>query len=219
LAITGDGGQIQTVEAITAAIILLSIIALVIEATSVTPLTSSFTSQHVKLELQNIGTDILTALDETPKTGSSPYQDPLFDPTQAQSQLKYSITAWLSDTGGYDWFACTNSHDYQSLLDPSHSTQAMDTPLARTLSLVLLQKSGIAYNVDIRYPDQSGNIKDTKMIWNGDPSDNSVTVSRYVVLNDDDVHYYANQDYVVPDFDTSSNFHNVVEVRLTMWVM
>lgn len=203
-----DGGQLQTVEAITAAIILLSIIALVVDATSVTPLTSSFTNQHVKLELQNIGTDILTAMDETPAT-TTPTNDVMYP-----SQLKKSTTDWLNSTGGYDWFACTNTDQYQSLLDPQHN-MPINTILSRILSLALLKKSGIAYNVDIRYSDEENNIKNTKMIWNGDPSDNSVTVSRIIALHDCDIGII---DCVVPDVSTT-DLYNVLEVRLTMWVM
>ena len=112
---SNSDGQIQTIEAITAAIILLSIIALVIEATSVTPLTSSFTNQPVKLEMQNIGTDLLTAMDGTP-AASNPNANPAMYP----SQLKNSVTDWLNQTGGYDWFACTDTKNYKSLRDPTN---------------------------------------------------------------------------------------------------
>ena len=55
-----------------------------------------------------------------------------------------------------------------------------------------------------------------KMIWNGDPSENSITVSRYVVLHDSDVY---NDNSVIPDISPSTNLHNTIEVRLTLWVM
>jgi hypothetical protein len=216
----GDGGQLQTMEAITAAIIMLSIIALVIEATSVTPLTSSFTNQHVKLELQNIGTDILTSMDETPATSSPP-----IDSTKFPSQLKKSVTDWLNQTGGRDWFACSNTKDYVSLLNPGDPNAAppipgntpINTYLSKMLSLVLLNKLSIANNVDVRYSDVDGTIKSTKMIWNGDPSDNSVTVSRIITLHEEDL---LDGSYIIPDIDgTQSDLYNVVEVRLTMWVM
>jgi hypothetical protein len=130
---------------------------------------------------------------------------------------------WLEDTQGYDWFACSDTVNYKSIRDPTGwqdpNKPPLDTPLARTLSLVLLRKSGISYNVDVRYPDNNGNVKNTKMIWNGDPSDNSVTVSRIVVLRDDEIDTNADSTYVTPDISPTTGLHNVVEVRLTMWVM
>jgi hypothetical protein len=202
-----SSGQIHTVEAITAAIILISIIGIVVEATSVTPLTSSFTNQHVKLELQNIGTDILTALDETPISGPTEIGSSY---SPSPSQLKSSIITWLGYGG--NWFTCTDTINYKGVMD---TTQTLSTPLTDTLSLVLLRKSGIAFNVDLRYSDGNGNIKTSKMVSNGDPSSNSVTVSRIVVLHNGDVPSTS----VIPDISQDTDLWNVVEVRLSMWVM
>jgi hypothetical protein len=163
-----------------------------------------------------IGTDLLTAMDETPEIGGYPTDSTIYN-----SQLKGSIVKWLRDTGGYDWFACTNTKQYKSLLKDSN--QPIDTALTNALSLVLLEKSGIAYNVDVRYPttlaSTGGNtVRNTKMIWNGDPSSNSVTVSRIIVLHDRDI---GGNYCVIPDISNNhdTDLYNVVEVRLTMWVM
>lgn len=209
--VRGSNGQIQTVEAITAAIILLSVIALVVEATSVTPLTSSFTNQHIKLELQNIGTDLLAAQDETPYS-VLPMDDP-----NVPSQLKQSITYWINNTnGGYDWYAWSNdSTKYISLVHLNSSAPSINTSLTDVLS-VLLRKYGIAYNVELRYSDPAGKIWNSKMIWNGDPSDNSVTVSRIVVLHDGDIGVPT---CIISDISPTTQLYNTVEVRLTMWVM
>lgn len=206
----GDGGQIQTVEAITAALLLLSVLTLVVQATSVTPLTTSFTNEHVKLELQNMGADMLTSLDETP------YSYVYTSDPMVSSRLKKSITEWINVSGGgSEWYAWSNnSAKYVSLLnasDPSINT----LPLADTLS-IFIKKYGIAYNVEVRYPDINGYIYNTKMIWNGDPSENSVTVSRVITLHDGDI---LPDNCVIPDVSPGTNFYNTVEVRLTMWVM
>jgi hypothetical protein len=209
--VKGKSGQIQTVEAITAAIILISVVAVVVESTSVTPLTSSFTNQHIKLELQNIGTDVLTALDETPVT-----------PMAETSQLKFSVTHWLNNTnGGYDWYAwyewnsTTHSPTFISLINLNASASTLNTPLMDTLS-ILLHKYGIAFNVELRYSDIDGSIINSKMVWNGDPSDNSVTVSRIIVLHDGDI---VATNPIINDISPNSRLYNTVEVRLTMWVM
>jgi hypothetical protein len=204
----GSKGQIQTVEAITAAIILLSILALVVEATSVTPLTASFTNQHIKLELQNMGMDALATLDETPVSitnGSVP------------SMLKESVVQWAT-TYQYDWYTWTGTK-YVSLTDAKNRSN-LHTPLGDTFSY-LLKYYGIAYNVEVRYTDRNGQILNAKMIWNGNPSENSVTVSRIVTLNDND---NLPDDGLIPDISSPTSQYNsvlwnVVEVRVTMWVM
>lgn len=204
----GDRGQLQTIEGIAAAIILLSVLVIVVQAASVTPLTSSFTNQHIKLELQNIGSDILTSLDEIPSYNTTS--------PDAPSYLKTSITDWINvSDGGSDWYAWRNdSVGYLSVVNESNNVPV--TQLGTTLSYILI-KYGIAYNAEVRYSDTNGQVRNTKMIWNGDPSENSVTVSRIVVLHDDDM---ASPDYcVIPDISPGSNLRNTLEVRLTLWVM
>jgi hypothetical protein len=199
----GSKGQIQTVEAITAAIILLSILALVVEATSVTPLTASFTNQHIKLELQNLGMDALSTLDETPvwiTNGSAP------------SMLKESVVQWAT-TYQYDWYTWTGAK-YVSLTDAKNRSN-LHTPLGDTFSY-LLKYYGIAYNIEVRYTDINGNIQNSKMIWNGNPSENSITVSRIVTFNDND---NLPDDGLIKDISPKSALWNVAEVRVTMWVM
>jgi hypothetical protein len=184
---------------------------LIVESTSVTPLTSSFTNQHIKLELQNMGTDLLTVLDESPEAATLPAEP------YTPSKLKVSITDWLmSSNGGTIWYAWSNnSTKYISLVNYNPTTSNLSTPLSDALS-VFLTKYGIAFNVEVRYSNLDGKLMNTKMIWNGDPSDNSVTVSRIVVLHDGDV---LSMNSVIPDISPSSQLYNTVEVRLTMWVM
>ena len=92
-----DRGQIITIEAFIAAIILLVVLAVVVQATSVTPLTTSFTNQHVKYELQSMGQDILTSLDERPyNIGAMMASKTRSDTTP--SMLEKSIADWLLGT-------------------------------------------------------------------------------------------------------------------------
>ncbi|BAI60333.1 conserved hypothetical protein [Methanocella paludicola SANAE] len=204
MGVLGDNGQISTVEAITAAIIMISVIVLVVQATSVTPLTSSFTNQHIKLELQNIGMDVLTTLDETPSVNDGNHD--------TQSMLKKSVTDWINNYY-CDWFTWANNADkYKSQTNPLNPS--LNIPLGDQLSY-LLAYYGIAYNVEIRYSDINNNVKITKMIWNGNPSDNSVTVSRFVVLHDEDILYRD----LIPNFGLTTDFYNIVEVKVTLWVM
>lgn len=198
-----DRGQILTVEGVTAAFLLILVLVVIIQSTSVTPLSSSFTNQHIKLELQNMGNDILSTLDETPRFNT--------DNPSTPSLLKQSLVQWAR-TDNYGLFMWNKT----TLISAYDNTSIMtSTPLTKTLNFSLISK-GIAYNVEVRYPDAGYSMRTNKMIWNGDPSEDSVTVSRYIVLQDSDVNYENN---TIPDISTSTGLHNTIEVRLTLWVM
>jgi hypothetical protein len=91
-----------------------------------------------------------------------------------------------------------------------------ETGLTRALRFALI-KNGTAFNLELRYPDDpsTGNLKTTKVIWNGDPSENSVTVSRFITFSDSDL---ASDDSIIPDV-SSTSMHTTAELRLTLWVM
>ncbi|WP_424357866.1 DUF7288 family protein [Methanocella sp. MCL-LM] len=231
-------GQVQTIEAFIATFILLAVLAVVVQATSVTPLTTSFTNQHIKYELQNMGQDILTSLDEMPAV-----PDVIVSET-TPSRLEQSICYWLvgDDTvsppllpGDWYTFEGIDSSGVGHFKGYTSTTEHVPTTYLEKALTFAFSESGIAYNVEIRYPDTNGNVFSRKMIWNGDPSDNSVTVSRYVALHDqteDPVGIAqipslleTNGKIVIPDISTNPDsalapsLHNVVEIRLTLWVM
>jgi len=197
----GDRGQIQTIEGLTAAIIIVIVLVTVVQTSSVTPLSSSFTNQHIKLELKNVGNDILSSLDETRIYNSS-------DPS-VPSLLKQSIVIWVNydNCTQFSWNNTTYVSTHQN------NITAKDTGLYSALKFALIKK-GTAFNVELRYPNEDGYMQTTKMVWNGDPSENSVMVSRYIVLRDDDI----SNNRIIPDISTT-DLHNTIEVRLTMWVM
>lgn len=198
-----DKGQIFTLEGITAAVILIFVLVVIVQSTSVTPLSSSFTNQHIKLELQNIGNDILSTLDET-----SIYN--IEDPSMP-SLLKQSLVQWAR-TDGYGTYMWNNT-TLISVVD--NTTIITRTPLTDALNFSLMSK-GTAYNLEVRYPDTSLSLQTNKIIWNGDPSEDSVTVLRYIALDDSDV-YYDNS--IIPDISPTTDLHSTIEVRLTLWVM
>jgi hypothetical protein len=196
-----DKGQMQTIEGIIAAFLVIFALVVIVQTTSVTPLSSSFTNQHIKLELQNMGNDILSTLDETPYSNVN--NDPMI-----QSELEASIITWLK----YDNFSMFTWNGTTFIAAMDNNTIITNTPLINALNFSLI-RNGTAFNVELRYPDKNGFVRITKMVWNGDPSENSVTVSRYIALRDSDV----NGD-VIPDI-SSTDLHNTVEIRLTLWVM
>ena len=203
-----DRAQLHTIEALTASLIIVLALAVVVEATSVTPLSSSFTSQHIKVELQNTGNDVLATLDETPVT----------EAPGSPSLLKESLVEWAVFTH-YDTYSWNNT-SFVSVAQANRS--ALRTPLSDALSYALINQ-GIIFNVEVSYDDQSGNVRTSKMIWNGDPSENSAVVTRLVALHDgadeipDGDLYDSNS--ILPDISPATPLHNVAEVRVTMWVM
>jgi hypothetical protein len=206
-----ESAQLHTIEALAAALIIILVLAIVVQATSLTPLSASFTNQHIKLELQNLGNDILTTLDQTPINETT-------NP-EMQTMLSQSVIDWIVVTNCdvYSW----NNTTYISMYDGS--SRELLTPLTNALTFALVNQ-GIAFNVEVCYPDASGISRTTKMIWNGDPSENSVTVSRFIVLHDNPNEIppgprFDNEDGLFPDVSPTTKLHNVAEVRLTLWVM
>lgn len=204
-----EKGQLHTIEGLAAAFIIIIVLATVVQTTSVTPLSASFTNQHVKLELQNMGNDLLSTLDQTKLVNNSSPAVP--------SQLKTSLVDW-SVYSYYDTFTWNNT-TYVSTTNASYAP--LNTPLSSALAYAFAD-NGVAFNVEVGFPDQSGHVHTSKMIWNGDPSENSVTVSRLVVLHDDsDIPIGSMYDdyYIIPDISPDTGLHSVVAVKLTMWVM
>lgn len=79
----------------------------------------------------------------------------------------------------------------------------------------VLGNNGIAYDLEVSYQTDSGIITEA-VLWNGLPSDNAVTVSRKIVLHDDD---NVVADTKIIDMDPTTEFYNIVDVRLTLWRM
>ena len=205
-----DCGQLHTIEGLAAAFILIVVLAVVVQTTSVTPLSTSFTNQHVKLELQNMGNDVLTTLDQSKVVSTGNLSSP--------SLLKKSIVDWGVYTY-YDAFTWNNT-TYVSASNASNPQ--LHTPLSEALTFAFAN-SGVAFNVEVSYPDGNGYLRMSKMIWNGDPSENSVTVSRLLVLHDGDSEIPDGTMYddyhILPDISMSTKLHNTADVKLTLWVM
>ncbi|MDY6965815.1 MAG: hypothetical protein SVM80_07585 [Halobacteriota archaeon] len=194
--ILDDAGQMFTIEGFLAAMIIALVLILSIQATSITPLTSSAANQHVEAQLQFIGQDILTSLDYGSDTTISP--------------LAYDILNWNGSQ--YVW----NGTDYVKVYDES---EVLNNALTETLNFTLLRK-GVAHNIELFFINNAtGALVTDRMIYNGDPSDNAVTVSHKLILHDENV----NGDFYsltgIGDMDSTTDFYNLVDVSLTMWRM
>ncbi len=196
-----NGGQMHTIEGLLAAMVMIVVLIFIIKSTAVTPLSSSTTNKHVQLELMNMGNDLLASLDYNKDSDSYGIASP----------LNYAILSWNGDL--YVW----DGKQFNDIDNPFSPTP-LDPGFTKALNNTFSQH-GIAYDVEVVYLNNTNNVIARKMIWNGDPSDNSVTVSRMMVIHDDDMAGLATIRGVVPDADESTYFYNLVDVRLTLWRM
>lgn len=188
-----EKAQMHTLEGVASATIMLLVIVYAIDATSMTPLTSSTANVHVETELQALGQDILSALD---------YAEPGYN-----SKLKNDILGWNGSE--YIW----SGTNYTEKGGTVNLTNNLTTILNATLI-----RQGIAHNVEMTYLSDNGtSFSSQKMIYNGDPSNNAVIVSRKIVLQNSD--FNPSSGYPIKDIDPSTNLYNIVDVKLILWRM
>ncbi|WP_406660503.1 hypothetical protein V7O66_11725 [Methanolobus sp. ZRKC3] len=190
--------QMHTLEALMAALIMVGIIVFTVQATSLTPLTSSTANAHIEAQLQAMGQDMLNVL------SYSPYGD--------DSDLKKDIINW--DGKEYVW----DGNQYESI--DSQNKTLDNSSFVDILSFIAIPR-GIAHNVDLAWVNDNGISSSKAYIYNGDPSNNAVIVSKKLVLSNTDVGdasaFFATTG--IADADDSTDFYNIVNVRLTLWRM
>lgn len=190
-----EKAQLHTLEGVGAAMLILFVIIYAIDATSMTPQTSSTSSIHVESELAVLGQDLLNTLD---------YAEPGYN-----SKLKNDVIKW--DGKQYLW----NGTKYMLNANATYAQNNLTNNMTEIFNTTLIRQ-GIAHKVELRYLRIENN--DTKVstpvewIYAGVPSSNTVIVSRKIVLQDTD-----NVSTSIPDIDPSSNLHNIVEIRLFLW--
>ncbi|PWB54169.1 MAG: hypothetical protein C3F06_04725 [Candidatus Methanoperedenaceae archaeon] len=111
----------------------------------------------------------------------------------------------------------------QSILDwkgQEFDGQAQVTPQTVNLTASSLKEvfgnSGIAYDLELSFSTPSG-ISTRAMLWNGKPSDNAVIVNRKIIIHDEDIISNPTLSLIIPDMDSTTEFRNIVDVRLTLW--
>ncbi|MCZ7402959.1 MAG: hypothetical protein O8C61_12120 [Candidatus Methanoperedens sp.] len=182
-----EKAQLYTLEGVAAAMLMLLVIVYAIDATSMTPLTSSTSNVHVESELQALGQDILNMMD---------YAEPGYN-----SNLKNDIITW--DGSEYIW----NGSSYVG------GSGTLSNNLSAMLNATLIRQ-GIAHNVEIIYLDDvTLTPSSMNLIYNGDPSYSAVVVSRKIVLQDTD----SPSNFNIKDIDPSTSLFNIVEVKLVLW--
>jgi hypothetical protein len=189
--------QMHTLEAVIAATIMVMVIVFAVQATSLTPLTSSTANAHIEAQLQTIGQDMLSALD--------------YSAHGQTSSLKNDILNWNGEE--YVW----NGTLYRSR--SSNETLA-NSSIADMMVYVAVER-GIAHNVEFTYLRDTGTTSTLPYIYNGEPSNNAIIISRKVVLSDTDIKdpavFVANT--TIQDMDDATDFYNIVNVKLSLWRM
>jgi hypothetical protein len=187
-----EKAQLHTLEGVAAATILLLVIIYAIDATSMTPLTSSTSNVYMESELRELGQDILNTMD---------YTEPGYN-----SKLKNDIITW----DGYE--STWNGSSYVMM---NGGTGSLTNNMSVTLNNTLIRQ-GIAHNVEIIFLDNNTlTLNNKKIIHNGDPSYSAVVVSRKIVLQDTESP--PNPSNPIRDIDPSTNLYNIVEVKLVLW--
>lgn len=186
--------QMHTLEGVAAAALMLLVIIYAIDATSMTPLTSSTANVHVEIELHALGQDILETLD---------YAEPGYN-----SKLKNDVLEWSGSEYIWDGSQYTENGDPQNHLSNN---------LTNILRLTLVPM-GVAHNVELTSGTDNGTSYITQnMIYNGDPSNNAVILSRKITLHNSDSINKNNTELI--DIDPSSDFYNIIDIRLILWRM
>jgi hypothetical protein len=188
--IRNEKAQLYTIEAIASALLLVMVVIFVLKAAPMTA-TSSSSHQQVEAQLSSQGHDLLTVLDYAP-AGST------------NSQLKQAITSW----NGMEFLG------QAAVLPYGGPTNVTAVAFKEALG-----DAGIVYNLEVYFYTSTG-ISSRPVLWNGKPSDNAVTVSKSIVLNDQDMVSNPDLSSIIPDIDSSTTkFYNIVEVKLTLWRM
>lgn len=153
MAVGASRGQVQTLEGVVAALLVLSSLVFALQTTAVTPLSASTASQHIENQQQSRAEGILAT-------------------TIEQDQLKPTLLYW--DETNDEFHGAGDVH-YEG--DPPRNDSVLFEMLEDSFGV-----RGIAYNVYAVYFTSDGDMVRQRVRYVGRPSDNAVTSSRLVTL-------------------------------------
>ena len=191
----GDRGQAHTLEAFTAALLLVGSVVFALQVTAVTPLTASTSSQHIENQQVQVARGLL---DSATENGS----------------LREAVLDWNDSAGSF-----ANTGDRGYYIRPDRASNTFGAMLDRTFL-----DRGVALNVNVLYVTSGGDVRSRRMVYLGTPSDHAVTASRAVSLYDDDqlddgpTTLNDSSSYFAPDVADGS-VYNVVRVEVVVWRM
>ncbi len=163
-----DRAQAHTLEAFTAALLVVSAVVFALQATAVTPLTASTSNQHIENQEKAIADDLLSV-------------------TAADGRLREAVLYWdttseqfvgSNDEGVYANGGPPNA--FGDVLNTTFGNVSMNDPSGDVVST----RGRIAYNVFVVYRLPNGESRQQTMVYMGSPSDNAVVATRTVTLFD-----------------------------------
>jgi hypothetical protein len=204
----GCRGQAHTLEAFSAALVLLASVVFALQVTAVTPLTASTASQHIENQMQ--GTAHGT-LDQSIEDGS----------------LKRTLLYWNNSTSDFHGSAAGNFY----------TNAGPPTEFGTRLNETFLDR-GIAFDLTIIYEAPTGNkektlIKLGRPSDNAVTADRTLTLfdddhlydadntrnESVTLASTDESPFHSGSDPDNWDQSPNSPVYNVVKVRLTVWQM
>jgi hypothetical protein len=201
--------QAHALEGTIAALLLLSSLVFALQATGVTPLSASTSSQHIENQERALADGVLSLAAEN-------------------GSLRRAVLYW-DDTASPGGFHATGGDYYRGDHGlPPTGTSTVDLEFADSLSEAFSRRA-IAYNVYFVHQTDSGTER-LRFVYRGEPSDNAVSVSRTVTLYDDSRLTAADgtattttlsgaSSFYAEDVSSGSDVYNVVRVEVVVWRM
>jgi hypothetical protein len=190
-----DRAQAHTLEAFTAALLLVGSVVFALQVTAVTPLTASTSSQHIENQQVQVARGML---DSAAENGS----------------LREALLDWNETAGAF-----VNASEEGYYVREGQANNTFGAMLGRAFL-----ERGIAANVNVRYLTADGDLRSRRMVYLGSPSDHAASVSRSVTLYDDDeldggqTTLNDSTSYFVPDRG-EGDVYSVVRVEVVVWQM
>lgn len=199
--------QAHTLEAISAALLVVGSIVFALQVTAVTPLSASTSSQHIENQQESSLNGLLSSM-------------------RTDGSLKRAVLFWNESDGKFR--DAPTQRSYYPYAPPPP-----DITFPRQLNESYVDR-GIAFNVYIAYQTTGGDYRQIRFIYRGHPSDNAVRATAYVTLFDSDPLYDETDDDGVAEPVAGSslstanfyagdasgtNVYNVIRVEVVVWRM
>ncbi len=193
-----DRAQAITLEAMLAGLLLIGAVLFALQSASVTPTSASTTSPHLENQHERIASGML-------------------DVAVANNSLKSTLLYWNDDDARF--YGVHRKGYYPNGGPPTDFGHLLN----RTIT-----DQGLAANVQLSYLSRSGEPRQVPLVYVGAPSANAVSVSRTVLLTDDDVlvdesgtrtdtTLAETSTYLAPDAAPNSTAYNTVRVEVIVW--
>lgn len=196
--VTADRGQVLTLEAFLAVVLILGSLIFALQVTAVTPMSTSTSSEQIEAQQMRLTAGVL-------------------DTAVATDSVRPTVLYW--NATGVSFHGAGKKGFYRDGDLPT----AFGSQLERNLG-----DRSLAYNVNVQYINAFGERRRQELVHVGTPSETVASVSRTVTLYDDDVLYDATESptnetlgntsrFYAPDAAPNSSIYNVVRVEVVVW--